>query len=99
MDVGEEQRSPSGTGGNNLCPTGSVDDAIGEAGNDNDQYGQRDDPASPAAVEGQDARSACRNALSKEDAGDDEPGDDKEDIDTDITCGQMRDTDVIGEHE
>ena len=57
---------------------------------DDDQARGGDDPSGPAAVEADEGRVSCPLPLPEEDAGDDEPGNDEEDIDADVATGKSR---------
>ena len=99
VKVGQEQRCPLAVDRCFPSDDRTEDDPGSEDGGDDDHRGRRDDASGSPAVEGQDRGGAGRGAFPQQHAGDDEAGDDEEDVDPDVPPADAGDRVVIEDHE
>ena len=90
VEVGQEQSSPLAVDRGRLAGQRAQVVVGRHDGDDDDQTRRRDDPARPASVEADERRASRCHPLPEEDTGDDEPGNDEEDIDADIATAKAR---------
>ena len=99
MDVGGEERRPAGV----LADLGHLHgrEVAGAPGHHHEQRdgGDRQDPAGAAGVEARRSRPGPGRDLADQQRGDQEAGEDEEDVDADETAGNGLETGVVGDDE
>ena len=90
VDVGEEDGGPPAVDRRFLADQRAQPVIAGDDRDDDDQRRRRDDAPGTTSVKATDGCLPCRLVLTQQQPGDHEPGDHKEDVDSDVAAGDTR---------